>query len=113
MVVVADCFAAARGFSHPRAREGRRWPGIQRLPRRNRTVAASVWCVVRRRTELVMHIVAATARSVRWPLEPSGAARGRWRERERVIVAVRSDDGSPGLGAAAPLPGMTIDTLEA
>jgi len=59
-----------------------------------------------------MHIVAATARSVRWPLEPSGAARGRWRERESVIVAVRSDDGSTGLGEAAPLPGMSIDTLE-
>jgi O-succinylbenzoate synthase len=59
-----------------------------------------------------MRIIAATARSVRWPLEPSGAARGRWRERESVIVAVRTDDGSTGLGEASPLPGMSIDTLD-
>jgi o-succinylbenzoate synthase len=59
-----------------------------------------------------MRIVAVTARSVRWPLEPSGAARGRWRERESVIVAVRSEDGSTGLGEAAPLPGMSIDTVD-
>jgi len=59
-----------------------------------------------------MRIVAVTARSVRWPLESSGAARGMWSERESVIVAVRSDDGATGLGEAAPLPGMSIDTLD-
>ncbi|MEO6774187.1 MAG: enolase C-terminal domain-like protein [Kofleriaceae bacterium] len=59
-----------------------------------------------------MRIVAVTARSVRWPLEPRGAARGRWRERESVIVAVRTEDGATGLGEAAPLPGMSIDTLD-
>ena len=58
-----------------------------------------------------MRVVAVTARSVRWPLEPRGAARGKWSERESVIVAVRSEDGTTGLGEAAPLPGMSIDSI--
>lgn len=58
-----------------------------------------------------MRIVAVTARTVRWPIEPRGAARGAWREREALIVVVRDEDGTTGLGEAAPLPGMSIDSL--
>ena len=58
-----------------------------------------------------MRIVSVTARTVRWPIEPRGAARGTWREREAVIVAVRDEQGNTGLGEAAPLPGMSIDSL--
>jgi O-succinylbenzoate synthase len=60
-----------------------------------------------------MKVVAVSSRRVRWPLPPHGAARGGdWREREAIIVAVRTDDGSTGLGEAAPLPGMSRDTLD-
>ncbi|HET9990586.1 MAG TPA: hypothetical protein VFQ65_18785, partial [Kofleriaceae bacterium] len=48
---------------------------------------------------------------MRWPLEPRGAARGKWHERESVIVAVQTEDGATGLGEAAPLPGMSIDSI--
>lgn len=59
-----------------------------------------------------MHVVAVTARTVRWPIEPRGAAaRGGWREREALIVAAVDDQGNTGLGEAAPLPGMSIDSL--
>ena len=50
-------------------------------------------------------------RIVRWPIEARGAARA-WRERAAAIVAVRDDSGATGLGEAAPLPGMSIDTLD-
>lgn len=51
-------------------------------------------------------------RRVRWPMPAIGPARGR-SAREAVIVAVRADDGATGLGEAAPLEGMSRDTVEA
>ena len=59
-----------------------------------------------------MRIVDVATRIVRWPIEPRGAARGAWRERTALVVGVRCDDGTTGLGEAAPLPGMSIDTLD-
>ncbi len=53
-------------------------------------------------------IVGVVHRTVRWPIEPRGAARGAWHERTAVIVGVRADRAT-GLGEAAPLPGMSID----
>jgi O-succinylbenzoate synthase len=63
-----------------------------------------------------MRIVGVAYRIVRWPIEARGAAAVRpnglgWREREAVIIAVRGDDGSTGLGEAAPLPGLSPDTI--
>lgn len=58
-----------------------------------------------------MRIAAIAARTVRWPIAGTGAARGRG-ERAAVLVEVRSDRGAIGLGEAAPLPGMSPDTLE-
>src|SRR5690348_9373711 len=55
-----------------------------------------------------MRIVSLAARTLRWPI---GAARGRT-ERASLLFEVRSDRGAVGLGEAAPLPGMSIDTLE-
>ena len=51
-------------------------------------------------------------RRVRWQLPATGAALGGdWREREAVIVAIEAD-GATGLGEAAPLPGMSRDTID-
>jgi O-succinylbenzoate synthase len=58
-----------------------------------------------------MKIVAVETRLARWPIEPTGAARGQWRERAALIVGVRSDRGDTGLGEAAPLPGTSIDDI--
>jgi len=58
-----------------------------------------------------VRIAAITARTVRWPIASQGAARGRT-ERAAVIVEVRSAGGAVGLGEAAPLPGMSLDTLD-
>lgn len=58
-----------------------------------------------------MRVVAVSHRDVRWPLEPRGAARGRAPERTATIIAVHTADGATGLGEAAPLPGVSIDTL--
>jgi o-succinylbenzoate synthase len=63
-----------------------------------------------------MRIVGVAYRIVRWPIEARGAAALRagelgWREREAVIIAVRGDDGATGLGEAAPLPGLSPDTI--
>ena len=58
-----------------------------------------------------MRVVAISARTLRWPIAGDGAARGR-SERAAVILEVRSDHGIVGLGEAAPLPGMSRDTLE-
>jgi O-succinylbenzoate synthase len=63
-----------------------------------------------------MRIVGVAYRIVRWPIEARGAATLRpgglgWRERQAVIIAVRGDDGSTGLGEAAPLPGLSVDTI--
>jgi o-succinylbenzoate synthase len=56
-------------------------------------------------------VIVATRR-VRWALPATGAVRGGdWREREAVIVAIE-EDGATGLGEAAPLPGMSADTID-
>jgi O-succinylbenzoate synthase len=59
-----------------------------------------------------MRIVAVDSRQVRWSIDPRGAARGMWRAREALVLGVRSDVGTTGLGEAAPLPGMSIDALD-
>jgi O-succinylbenzoic acid--CoA ligase len=55
-------------------------------------------------------IVAVDHRIVRRSIDPRGAARG-VRSREAVIIIVRTDTSLVGLGEAAPLPGMSIDTI--
>jgi o-succinylbenzoate synthase len=59
-----------------------------------------------------MRIVAIAARTVRWPIGGTGAARGRT-DRAAVLLEVRTAGGTVGLGEAAPLPGMSLDTLVA
>ncbi|CAN5792823.1 o-succinylbenzoate synthase [soil metagenome] len=59
-----------------------------------------------------MNIAAARTRTVRWPIASTGAARGRT-ERAAILVEVTTDDGHTGIGEAAPLPGMSQDTLAA
>jgi o-succinylbenzoate synthase len=59
-----------------------------------------------------MRIVTAESRTLRWPLVPCGSARGAGDERQAVIVGVRGDDGTTGLGEAAPLRGFSLDGLE-
>ncbi len=59
-----------------------------------------------------MNIVAVRTRTVRWPIASTGAARGRT-ERAAILVEVSTDDGHTGLGEAAPLAGMSTDTLAA
>ena len=58
-----------------------------------------------------MNLVALDTRLVTWPLDGSGAARGR-RERSALLVEIRTLAGSIGLGEAAPLPGFSVDTLD-
>lgn len=58
-----------------------------------------------------MHITAIAARTIRWSIRGDGAARGRG-ERAAVLLEVRTDRGAIGLGEAAPLPGMSLDTLD-
>lgn len=57
-----------------------------------------------------MRIASIAAQTVRWPIAGTGAARGH-SERAAVIVEVRGERGAIGLGEAAPLPGMSLDTL--
>ena len=57
-----------------------------------------------------MRIVSIAARTIRWSIASHGAARGRT-ERAAVVIEVRTDRGVVGLGEAAPLPGMSPDTL--
>jgi O-succinylbenzoic acid--CoA ligase len=57
-----------------------------------------------------MNIVAVDHRIVRRSIDPRGAARG-LRSREAVIIIIRTDTSLIGLGEAAPLPGMSIDTI--
>lgn len=59
-----------------------------------------------------MRLASIAAHTVRWPIAATGAARGRG-ERAAVIVEVRGESGAIGLGEAAPLPGMSRDTLAA
>jgi O-succinylbenzoate synthase len=58
---------------------------------------------------MVIEALVATPRS--WQLAPRGAARGQWSARHAVVIAVAGRDGEIGLGEAAPLPGMSRDTL--
>ena len=58
-----------------------------------------------------MRIVGVAQRTLTWPLEPRGAARGKWTERTAVILGVRTDERETGLGEAAPLPEMSIDSV--
>jgi O-succinylbenzoate synthase len=58
-----------------------------------------------------VRIAHVATRVVHWPLEPRGPARGRWTERRALVLGVRTDGDATGLGEAAPLPGMSIDTL--
>ncbi len=57
-----------------------------------------------------MRIVRARTQLVRWPIAPEGAAR-ELRERSALLLEVVTADGHIGLGEAAPLPGMSSDTL--
>jgi o-succinylbenzoate synthase len=57
-----------------------------------------------------MRIVSIAAQTIRWPIAGHGAARGRT-ERAAVVLEVRGEHGVIGLGEAAPLPGMSPDTL--
>ena len=58
-----------------------------------------------------MRIASIAAQTLRWPIAGTGAARGR-SERAAVFLEVRTERGAIGLGEAAPLPGMSLDTLE-
>ncbi|HEY1554992.1 MAG TPA: enolase C-terminal domain-like protein [Kofleriaceae bacterium] len=55
--------------------------------------------------------LAIATRRVRWPIAPNGPARGRL-ERQAIIVAVRRADGATGLGEAAPLPGLSSESID-
>lgn len=58
-----------------------------------------------------MRIVSIAARTIRWSIVSRGAARGRT-ERAAVVIEARTDRGVVGLGEAAPLPGLSPDTLD-
>ena len=58
-----------------------------------------------------MRIASIAARTIRWSIASRGAARGRT-ERAAVVLEVRTEAGVVGLGEAAPLPGLSPDTLD-
>jgi L-alanine-DL-glutamate epimerase-like enolase superfamily enzyme len=58
-----------------------------------------------------VRIASVAAQTIRWPIASQGAARGRT-ERAAVVLEVRGDGGAVGLGEAAPLPGMSRDTID-
>jgi o-succinylbenzoate---CoA ligase len=58
-----------------------------------------------------MRIVAVARRVARWELDGRGAARG-LRERSALIVELATARGARGHGEAAPLPGLSADTLD-
>jgi O-succinylbenzoic acid--CoA ligase len=58
-----------------------------------------------------VRLAAVRRRRIRWELDGRGAARG-LTERRALIVEVETAAGARGLGEAAPLPGMSADTLE-
>ncbi len=58
-----------------------------------------------------MRIVAVARRVARWELDGRGAARG-LRERRALIVEIATARGARGHGEAAPLPGLSPDTLD-
>jgi o-succinylbenzoate synthase len=50
----------------------------------------------------------------RWPLSGgAGNARRTWSTREGLIIRIRSREGASGYGEASPLPGYSLDSLEA
>lgn len=57
-----------------------------------------------------MTVVEVAHRILRWTIDPRGPARG-MRERTAVFIIVRDETGAIGVGEAAPLPGMSIDTI--
>lgn len=59
-----------------------------------------------------MQIVSARTRTERWSLDGTGAARGRT-ERISILLDVTTDDGHTGTGEAAPLPDLSIESLDA
>ena len=58
-----------------------------------------------------MTIAGVRSRVVRWPIAGDGAARGRT-ERAAILVEIELASGHRGLGEAAPLPGVSTDTLD-
>ena len=58
-----------------------------------------------------MEIAGIRSRVVRWPIAGDGAARGRT-ERTSILVEITLPSGHRGLGEAAPLPGMSTDSLD-
>ncbi len=58
-----------------------------------------------------MIVTGIRSRLVRWQIAGEGAARGRT-ERTAILVEVELASGAIGLGEAAPLPGMSLDSLE-
>lgn len=57
-----------------------------------------------------MRIVSIASQRVRWPIEAGGAARAST-VREALLVELRDELGAIGLGEAAPLPGVSPDTI--
>jgi len=58
-----------------------------------------------------VRIAGVRSRLVRWPIAGDGAARGRT-ERAAILVEVELASGHTGLGEAAPLPGVSSDSLD-
>src|SRR5688572_17645957 len=58
-----------------------------------------------------MRIAGVRLETVRWPIASTGAARGRT-ERAAVLLTLLSADGNLAYGEAAPLPGLSPDTLD-
>lgn len=58
-----------------------------------------------------MRIAGVRSRLVRWPIAGDGAARGRT-ERAAILVEVELASGHTGIGEAAPLPGMSSDSVD-
>ncbi|HET9624104.1 MAG TPA: enolase C-terminal domain-like protein [Kofleriaceae bacterium] len=57
-----------------------------------------------------MRVTQVRSHAFAWAMDGRGAARGT-RARESIVIEVRGDGGEIGLGEAAPLPGMSRDTL--
>ncbi len=115
---------AARGVARAAARDGAAGGGaaaraggcgrranVQRLPGGDGEAVAPARRAVRRGDRGVVRLVAVAHRRIRWELDGRGAARG-VREREALLVEVRTARGARGVGEAAPLPGMSADSIE-
>ena len=103
---------AARRSAAARGDRRQRRAGVQPLPGPDRAAAAGARRAVRGRPRgrLTMRIVSIAARTIRWSIGSRGAARGR-SERAAVVIEARTDRGVVGLGEAAPLPGLSAETL--